>query len=331
MMDIHCCPSTLSEGHSAFSPQAVKKMFNGHAVSYILPYDSPMDDHTATIAMNNVGRISLSGVQPKYSLVIDEEQKVLRYTSEGEQGTYMMKLAPTAYFRNLQDFPANEHLTMQIASQVFHIETAESAVCFFKNGHPAYITKRFDVAPDGSKYLQEDLAALAGITDQNGSDYKYSNLSYEECAELISAHVKAAQVEKLKFFRLIVFNFLFQNNDAHLKNFSLINRGQEYQLSPAYDLMNTSLHLSNYNNIFALDKGLFREGMNLSDTRWVERNDFLEFGRRLQLPEKLTDKILTDMCSQLDNVEPLIQHSFLSDGSKTAYWKGFRFRCSMLK
>ena len=300
-------------------------------VLFHLPYESPLAATTSELAMNNVGRISLSGVQPKFSMVMEEDNR-LRYTHENEQGTYMMKLAPNAYFRNLADFPANEHLTMSIASHVFGIETAECAMAFFGDGHPAYITKRFDMAPDGSKYQQEDLAAIAGITDiKGGSDYKYANLSYEECGMLIAKYVKAAPVELLKYFRLVLFNFLFLNNDAHLKNFSLINRGEEYLLAPAYDLMNTSMHLSNYNNIFALDKGLFKEGMNLSDTRWVNRNDFLELGHRLGLGDKILTPVITQMTDQADKVQWFAEHSFLSEEQKSIYWKDYRFRCSMLK
>lgn len=40
--------------------------------------------------------------------------------------------------------PANEHLTMQLAAQVYGIETAANTVCFFKDGEMAYLTKRFD-------------------------------------------------------------------------------------------------------------------------------------------------------------------------------------------
>lgn len=102
-----------------------------------------------------------------------------------------------------------------------------------------------------------------GYTKANGgSDYKYCNGSYEECAEVIQKYVKAARIDILRFFRLIVFNFISLNDDAHLKNFSLINSGDEYRLSPAYNLINTSLHLTEPRR-FALDKGLFKEGMNL--------------------------------------------------------------------
>ena len=76
--------------------------------------------------------------------------------------------------------PANEHLSMQIARQVFGIETAENCLVFFKNGDPAYITKRFDVQEDGTKWAIEDFASLAGRTPQtHGTDFKYSG-SYLE-------------------------------------------------------------------------------------------------------------------------------------------------------
>lgn len=76
--------------------------------------------------------------------------------------------------------PANEHLTMQIARQVFNIETAENALIFFSNGDPAYITKRFDVKEDGSKRAQEDFASLAKRTPQtHGEHYKYLGNYYE--------------------------------------------------------------------------------------------------------------------------------------------------------
>jgi len=36
-----------------------------------------------------------------------------------------------------------------------------------------------------------------------------------------------------QFFRMVVFDYLFANEDAHMKNFSLINRNGEYFLAPA--------------------------------------------------------------------------------------------------
>jgi serine/threonine-protein kinase HipA len=45
-------------------------------------------------------------------------------------------------------------------------------------------------------------------------------------------------------FRLVLFNYLLSNGDAHLKNFSLIQTDAgDYGLAPAYDLMSTIIHM----------------------------------------------------------------------------------------
>ena len=331
MEELNICPSTLAEGFRTYSPAALKQLFDGELVSHILPFDSPNNDSSDNAEYaKHVGRISLSGVQPKAGLIIKDHQ--LTRPMEGEQGRYILKPAPSSYnLLERKDCPANEHLSMQLASQVYHIETAANAVCFFKDGEAAYITRRFDVAPDGTKYLQEDLASLAGLTKlQGGSDYKYNNLSYEECAEIIGKYTKAPAIEILKFFRVVVFNYLILNDDAHLKNFSLIMRGDnEYHLSPAYDLINTSLHLYEP-RIFALDKGLFREGMQLSDTRTVTRGDFEEFGRRIGLAPRLVKRELDTFATEQPLAKTLIDRSFLSDKLKKYSWQSFNYRRATL-
>lgn len=332
MIDINVCPSTLQEGFSTYSPAARKALFDGKEVFHMLDFDSPNNDNADNEAyLKNVGRISLSGVQPKASLVVNDEKRLVK-PAEGERGTYILKPAPSSYVLLDRKYcPANEHLTMQIAAQVYHIETATNALCFFRDGEAAYLCRRFDVGPGGRKYSQEDFASLAGLTNANGgSDYKYGNLSYEECADIIRGYVKAAPVEILKFFRVVVFNYLTLNDDAHLKNFSLINRGDgEYRLAPAYDLINTSLHLS-LPRIFALDKGLFKEGMRLSDTRMVGRKDFEEFGRRIGLSERLVKRELDVFAAEHSLAKKLIDHSFLSEPLKRNYWLSYNYRRTTL-
>ena len=165
---------------------------------------------------------------------------------------------------------------MQIARQVYRINTAENALVFFKNGTPAYITKRFDVKEKGGKWGKEDFASLAGKTKDNaGVNFKYE-YSYEEIGLLIKRgsknqhnkekaifrspvkkFVPAWRVEIEKYFSLVVFNYLFSNGDVHLKNFSLLESSNgDYLLSPAYNLVNTRLHVDDKE--FALNKGLFR-------------------------------------------------------------------------
>lgn len=332
MTTLNICHSTLQEGFTTYSPAARKLLFDGKDVSHLLTFDSPNNDNADNKAyLENVGRISLSGVQPKASLVVNAEGRLVK-PKEGEVGMYILKPAPSSYaLLDRKYCPANEHLTMQLASQVYHIETAANAVCFFRDGEAAYLCRRFDIGSDGRKYSQEDFASLAGLTKAHGgSNFKYANLSYEECADIIRRYVKAAPVEILKFFRIVVFNYLTLNDDAHLKNFSLINRGDgEYRLAPAYDLINTSLHLS-MPRIFALDKGLFREGMKLCDTRTVTRRDFEEFGRRIGLSARLVKRELDFFAAEHPLVKELIERSFLSDPLKQRYLHSYNYRRTTL-
>ena len=332
MESINVCPSTLAEGFDTYSPAARKLLFDGKEVSHILPFDSPNNENTDTEEYaRHIGRISLSGVQPKASLVLSDNCQLVR-PSKGERGQYILKPAPSSYtLLERKHCPANEHLSMQIASQVYHIETAANGLCFFRDGEAAYITRRFDVAPNGDKYQQEDLASLGGLTKANGgSDYKYSNLSYEECADIIRQYTKVAPVEILKFFRVVVFNYLILNDDAHLKNFSLINRGDgEYHLTPAYDLINTSLHLYEP-RIFALDKGLFREGMQFDDTHTVSRKDFEEFGRRIGLAPRLVKRELDFFATKQPLALELINRSFLPEILQRYYWQSYNYRQTTL-
>ena len=63
---------------------------------------------------------------------------------------------------------------MQIAKQIFKIETAENALVFFEDGIPGYLTKRFDYDENGNKLAVEDFASLLGKSlATDGEQYKY--------------------------------------------------------------------------------------------------------------------------------------------------------------
>ena len=140
MEQINVCPSTLAEGYSTYSPAALRALFNGKVVSHILSFNSPNneEDDNNDYAQH-VGRISLSGVQPKASLMLNTDNQLVR-PGEGERGTYILKPAPASYALLERKYcPANEHLSMQIASQVYRIDTAANAICFFRDGEARVI------------------------------------------------------------------------------------------------------------------------------------------------------------------------------------------------
>lgn len=318
------CPSTLAEGYNGYSRTALNKMFKGKKVNHVLPYNAPSsDEQTYELFEENRQRISISGVQEKFSVLLEKNK--LRLRKEGEQGRYILKPIPSAG-KNAEQMPANEHLSMQIARQVYGIETAENAMIFFANGTPAYITKRFDVLEDGAKLAQEDFASLAGRSPQtHGENYKYQG-SYLELFEVMKKYVPAYQVEAPKLFKLILFNYLISNGDAHYKNFSLLETPLgDFKLSPAYDLLNSRIHIADSD--FALSEGLLPK----KESSGKIHEQFFALGDRADIPKKLIDKIFNDLISHEEEVKQLIHNSFLSEKFKRNYDQAYLTRLNKLR
>lgn len=321
--DITYCPSTLKAGSQGYSNTALRRLFNKRKVSHILPYNSPVNGTVNNKQFRkNQNSLSISGVQEKFSVVLEKNQ--LRLTKAGEKGMYILKPIPSAGKRADQ-MPANEHLSMQLARQVFNIETAENALIFFKDGAPAYITKRFDRKADGSKWAQEDFASIAGRTPQShGEHYKYKG-NYLELFQLMKTYVPAYLVEATKLYRLILFNYLILNGDAHFKNFSLLQTPLgDYTLSPAYDLLNSSVHIND--SYFALKDGLLPKAL----SKGKVKNQFLLLANEAGIPNSQIQKIFTALTTKSEQVEKMINASYLNLATKRHYWQGYQRRFKKL-
>lgn len=329
--EIKYCPGTLAERFRTYSPTFLRRMFNSKRVSHILQYKTPeRDEAVAELFLENRKHISISGVQEKLSLIL--EKNILRLTTEKERGTYILKPIPRDV-KNVNQVPANEHLTMQIAKQVYGINTAENGLIFFADGNPAYITRRFDIKSDGGKRDKEDFATLAGkAREKDGHDFKY-NYSYEEVGLLIKQYVPAWKVEIEKYFSLVLFNYVFSNGDAHLKNFSIIETDSgDYILSPAYDLLNTRLHVKDSD--FALQRGLFSD--DFKSDKYIKNNhpckkDFVEFGRRIEISQNRIDDLINPFILTQPTVEVLTNRSFLNNKFKKTYYQEYLTKKNYLK
>ena len=254
MKSLTACPATLQPGFDTYSPAARKALFDGNTVSPILDFDLEKD-YELPIVRGNMNNISISGAQEKYSAVVENGH--IRLSHPNEQATHILKPAPINYsLSTRKQIPANEHLTMQIAAQIYGIHTAANALCFTPKGQPVYITRRFDVKPD----------------------------------------------------------------NTNLKNFSLINRNGEYSLAPAYDLINTRIHLESSD--LALRGGLapdIEPSDTLLKTGHLCRLDFEHFAQRIGLPKKRAGKLMDLFMDIPSEAYLLINRSFLNDKMKRNY------------
>lgn len=319
MNAIKVCPSTLKPGYSGYSPRAVKMLFDGVAVSPFIDIDFE-DEQFQQQAIENMGNMSISGAQEKFSAVVDNGK--IRLSHRGEQATYILKPAPhNLSLSARKQIPANEHLTMQIATQVYGIRTALNGLCFSSSGQPVYITKRFDVSSGLKDCSQEDFASILQMTEEGSdSNFKYHG-NYAMIADAIRQIVPAWMPQLEQFFRMVVFDYLFGNEDAHMKNFSLINKGREYFLAPAYDLINTSVHVQSDADL-GLIEGLSPE-IETSDvydrSGHLCRLDFERFAERIALPKKRADMVLDMYMAIPQETYELIDCSFLDNKMKRHY------------
>ena len=322
--EIKYCPGTLSEGFNTYSRTTLNRVFKGKKVHHVLPYDSPAHSSETDNKLFEENRrlISISGVQEKFLVVLNKNK--LKLIGEGERGDYILKPIPSIG-KKANQMPANEHLTMQIARQVYGIETAENALIFFKNGALAYITKRFDINDDGTKRAQDDFASLAGRTPQtHGEHYKYLG-NYLEVFQLLQKYLSTYKLEAPKLFKIILFNYLFSNGDAHLKNFSILETPMgDYRLSPAYDLLNSRIHIEDKD--FALDDGLLPKKIGQGKIS----KQFATLAEKAGISKKSFDDSMALMISKSEIVQKMIAASFLNETTKRNYWQCYQRRLNIL-
>ena len=314
------CPGCYKINFDTYCTRCRTLLFDGIKIPHVLPFDAPKADNLP-IYQEKTKRLSISGVQLKYSLRIKDKQ--LELTETG--GQYILKpIPPTALIVRTDQAPENEHLTMQIASQIFGIQTAANALIYFKDGAPAYITRRFDVKEDGAKYLQEDMAQISGRTRHTvGENFKYEG-SYEEIGHLIKQYVAAAPLMLESYFKIVLFNYMFSNGDAHMKNFSLIQTDMgDYALASAYDLMCTVIHTPmEADTALDLYKGDIDSPF-FTQFGFFGQANFRELAKRIGIKPVRANRILTQLLGSGDKVLSMIQSSFLSNETKTLYIKAY--------
>lgn len=196
---------------------------------------------------------------------------------------------------------------MRLAATV-RIEVPLHGLLYSKDGSLTYFIKRFDRKGRTGKLHVEDFAQLSGKT----RDTKYDS-SMEWVAAVIDRFATFPAVEKVKLFRLTIFSFLVGNEDMHLKKFSLISREGKVELSPAYDLLNTTVAVGNVTEEIALPID--------GKKRNLTRNLFAEyFGReRLGLSRRVIDDVMKELASAAGGWEGTIRASFLSRELKERY------------
>lgn len=263
-----------------------------------LPYSA---EEQRQEAIRRAVKMSIQGMQPKLSARLNVPARIFDVVDTN--GRYILKPPGQTY----PELPQNEDLTMKLAASI-GIEVPIHGMVYSKDGSLTYFVKRFDRTGKRDKLAVEDFAQLQGKT----RDTKYDS-SMEQVAKTISDFCTFPVLEHAKLFRLTLFNFLVGNEDMHLKNFSLLARHGKVELSPAYDLLNTTIAIGKATEELALPlRGKKRN---------LKRTDFLQYfaAERLHLQQKVIDRTLATLADAKSAFQELIGMSFLSGSMKAKY------------
>ncbi len=293
------CPITYTEAdRGKYSIRGLRMLARNLQGLEDLAYDSEQQRQEAVA---RAAKMSIQGVQYKLSAIINVKAGMFDLVDNG--GRFILKPQSNLY----PELPQNEDLTMRLAALV-GIKTPLHGMVYSKDGSLTYLIRRFDRSARGVRLPLEDFAQLAGKCRETKYDF-----SMERLAGIVERYCTFPEIEKAVLFRLTLFNFLVGNEDMHLKNFSLLSEGNLVRLSPAYDLLNSTIAMKNASEEIALPLKGKRRG--LSHKLLVDY-----FGReRLQLKDKVVDQALSTLQQALPQFESLITRSFLSLTMQTAF------------
>lgn len=254
---------------------------------------------------------AVPGVQKKLS-VDRNPQEACRMTLRALGGRYILKPPVTEY----PQLPENEAFCMELAARLGY-PTAPHGLARLDDGKLVYLSRRFDRPADGTKVAQEDFCQLC----QRPAADKYKG-SLEAAAKVL-AHSRQTGLDAVRFLELNLLAWLMGNADLHLKNFSLYcPTPEQWQLTPAYDLVSTALVIPEDGDETALT-------VNGKKSR-LTRGDWLSLAGKLGVAQKVFDNLADRLCGAWPVVEALCRASFLPLEQQAAFLERWQERVERL-
>jgi len=264
-------------------------------------------------AVSRAGKMSIQGLQTKLSAQLKVKEGYFDIVDT--HGHYILKTQSAHY----PALPENEAITMHLAETI-GLEVPVHGLLYAKDNSMTYFIKRFDRAGHTKKLALEDFSQLSG----KSRDTKY-NSSMEQVIEIINKFCTFPKIELIKLFKLTVFNYLIGNEDMHLKNFSIITKNNKQSLSPAYDLLNTTIAMTNPKEELALPLNGKKNNITKKDLLGYFAID------RLGLNQVIINDVMALFKEKVPTWFSQIDHSFLPPEMKEKYQYLLQMRSQKLQ
>ncbi len=293
------CYRPLEKGEKDFHAKCAKKFFGTEKVP-TLNYSCEELEELAVQVIKD--QTSLTGVQPKLSLHLNEHEGSQRLTIVGLWGGFICK-PQTIQFDQM---PETEDLTMHLA-ELAKIDVVPHTLMRMADNSLCYLTRRIDRSSTGEKLAMEDMCQLT----ERQTEHKYKS-SYERIAKAIVQYSSMPKMDVTNFFEVILFSWITGNNDMHLKNFSLFEpHDGNIRLTPAYDMLNAVILNLKDDEEFALTLN--------GKKKKLKRSDFILSGMMMGVEQKTIERLIGKYVKLLPEMKKFIGNSFLNSKLRDKY------------
>ena len=233
-------------------------------------------------------KLSLAVAQDKLPVYIKKNQFYLPKTA-GSATTHIIKPINAGF----TDIPRNEAFCMELA-QRSGFPVPDSKIMKI-SGHELFVVDRYDRQKINKEIIrihQEDFCQAMGYP----AERKYQETGgpgFIECRKLIDEYLSNQGVtNRLLFIRMMIFNYIIGNHDAHGKNFSILHN-KDFKLAPFYDLVSTQVYP--LDNKFAMAIG---QTYRLD---WIKNHSFEKFSRDMNIRPNLLISLINEVCKAVKN------------------------------
>ena len=293
------CYRPLETGEKDFHAKCARKFFGTEKVP-VLDYTCEDLEKLAIQVIKD--QTSLTGVQPKLSLHLNEHEGSQRLTIVGLWGGFICK-PQTIQFAQM---PEAEDLTMHLA-ELAKIDAVPHTLMRMADNSLCYLTKRIDRSSTGEKVAMEDMCQLT----ERQTEHKYRS-SYERIAKAIVQYSSMPKMDVTNFLAVVLFSSITGNNDMHLKNFSLFEpHDGNIRLTPAYDMLNAVILNPKDDEELALTLN--------GKKKKLKRSDFITSGLTMGVEQKTIERLIGKYVKLLPDMKKLIGNSFMNNELKDKY------------
>ncbi|MGE0213177.1 MAG: type II toxin-antitoxin system HipA family toxin [Parvibaculaceae bacterium] len=233
-------------------------------------------------------RLSLAGAQDKLAVCIESGE--IGLAKGGRATTHILKPA----IRALEGTVENELFCLRLARRMKL--AAPEAVMREAEGTPFLLVERYDRRQGRNGTIerlhQEDFCQALSVPPE----LKYEDEGgpgTESSLGLIQRATARPAAERLAFIRMLIFDFLVGNADAHAKNFALLYREKVPDLAPPYDVVCTAVYPR-----LAQRLAMAIGGRNIPDT--IRLDHWLKLVPPVRSARQLLVKDLMQMASRIE-------------------------------